>query len=291
MIERMGALVAAPLHWLEQPRPNEAIMAHTTMSLGEDYERDHEDRRRLARHADRPALRQSPVHTPDFSMMLATNQELAAGACLAGRCGSPIRSPRDAGGKSHSSGGPGGIVGRPVSPGTSRAALGYAPDPDVHQKVVADLVARVNAKNPDGGRDLQAAFAKYDYDQLYDGIAGPYGLSGNDTGNAMAAYLMLGWLIANGQQDVPGGKATTMAVRAQVAGALSENSTGSNGSRAELGEELKLQFVVAHAGWLSSMRARSGQPYADRIARQFEQIYGIDLRQTMLGTHGFQPRA
>lgn len=220
---------------------------------------------------------------PDFSMMLATNQELAAGACLAGRCGSPARPSRDAK-AAHT----GMIVGRPVSPG---AALDYAPDPAVHRQVVADLVARVTAKNPDGGRELQAAFAKYDYGRLYDGIAAPYGLSGNDAGKAMAAYLVLGWLIANGQQEVPGGRATTLAVRAQVAGALAENGAGARGQRAELGEELKLQFVVAHAGWLSSMRARSGQPYADRIARQFEQIYGIDLRHTTLGTHGFQPRA
>lgn len=231
------------------------------------------------------------ITPPDFSMMLATNQELAAGACLAGRCGSPARPPRSAGGKFHAPANAGVIVGRPVSSAASTAALGYAPDPVVHQKVVEDLVARVNAKNADGGREIQAAFAKYDYDRLYDGIAGPYGLSGNDAGNAMTAYLVLGWLIANGQQEVPGGKAATMAVRAQVADALVENGTGARERRAELGEELKLQFVVAHAGWLSAMRARSGQPYADRIARQFGQIYGIDLRHTALGTHGFQPGA
>lgn len=228
------------------------------------------------------------ITPPDFSMMLATNQELAAGACLAGRCGPPnhvtVRSGNAAQAKSPT------IVGRSVSPGARQPAFGYLASSAVRQRVIADLISRVRAKDPQGAKEIGSAFTRYDYDRLYDGIAGPYGLSGNDAGSAMTAYLVLGWLIANGQQDVPGGRATALAARAQVASMLAESGAVSRDHWAELGEELKLQFVIAHAGWLNSMRVRSGQPYADGIARQFQQIYGIDLRHTSLDPRGLQPR-
>jgi len=45
----------------------------------------------------------------------------------------------------------------------------------------------------------------------------------------------------------------------------------------------------AHPGWQSSMKEGDARPYADGIARQFQQVYGIDLRRTALdasGLHG-----
>jgi hypothetical protein len=224
---------------------------------------------------------QAQIGTWDFSSMLATNQELASSACLAGRCGAPahrgaVSRPSVAAA----------AIDRPVPRGAPQVSLRYVPSPAVHQRVLADLVARIRARNPQDAQQIQAIFAQYDYAGLYDGIAGPYGLSGNDAGNAMTAYLILGWLIANGRQDLPAGRAAAMAARAQVAGTLAESGTVPREAWAELGEELKLQFVIAHAGWLSAMKEGHARRYADGIARQFQQVYGIDLRRTSLDASG-----
>lgn len=231
---------------------------------------------------------QAQVTTWDFSSVLATNQTLAAGACLAGRCG-PSSSPAP-GGRAMAPQGPTSFaamaVGRAVPHGVPPVSLGYLPSPSIHQQVLADLIGRIRGQDPQGAQAVQSVFAKYDYDKLYDGIAGPYGLSGNDTGNAMAAYLILGWLIANGQQDLPGGPAAAAAARAQVAGALADSGAVAREKRAELGEEIKLQFVMAHAGWLSSIKERTTRQYADSIASQFQRIYGIDLRRISLDARG-----
>jgi len=40
------------------------------------------------------------------------------------------------------------------------------------------------------------------------------------------------------------------------------------------------------SGWLSSMKENNARPYADGIARQFQQVYGIDLRRTALDAGG-----
>jgi hypothetical protein len=177
-------------------------------------------------------------------------------------------------------------VGRPVPRGAAQVSLGYVPGAAVHERVLADLLQRIRAKDPHGAQAVESVFARYDYGKLYDGIAGPYGLSGDDAGNAMTAYLILGWLIANGRQDVPGGRAAAMAARAQIAGAFAGGADMSPQKRAELGEELKLQFVMAHAGWLSAIKDHTARQYADGIERQFQQVYGIDLRHIALDARG-----
>jgi len=226
---------------------------------------------------------QAQISTWDFSSMLATNQELASSACLAGRCGAPAPAHHGAAPRPSFAAA---AIGRPVPHGAPQVPLRYTPSPAVHQQILADLIGRIRAKNPQDAEAIRAVFAKNDYGALYDGIAGPYGLSGNDAGNAMTAYLILGWLIANGRQDVPAGRAAALAARAQIAGALAESGTAPRERWAELGEELKLQFVIAHAGWLSSMKEGNARHYADGVARQFQQVYGIDLRRTALDAGG-----
>jgi len=228
-----------------------------------------------------PTLAQ--ISTWDFSTMLGTNQTLASSACLAGRCGAPPPPPRGMAPRPNFAAA---AIGRPVPRGAPQVALRYAPSPAVHQQVLGDLIGRIRAKNPQDAQAIQQAFAKYDYAKIYDGIAGPYGLSGNDAGNAMTAYLVLGWMIANGTQDVPGGRAAAIAARAQVASTFAETNAVPREKWAELGEELKLQFVIAHAGWQSAMKEGNARPYADGIARQFQQVYGIDLRRVALDAGG-----
>jgi hypothetical protein len=176
---------------------------------------------------------------------------------------------------------------RPVAAPTS---LRYVVSPAVHQQVFTDLIGRVRAKDPQSAQAIQSAFANYDYDKLYDGIAGPYGLSGNDAGNAITAYLVLGWLIANGQQDVPAGRAAALAARTQIAGTLARNDVVPREKWAELGEDLKLQFLIVHSGWQTSLKENDARHYSDEIARRFSQQFGIDLRAISLDQRGFVRR-
>ena len=223
------------------------------------------------------------ISTFDFSTMLGPNQTLASSACLAGRCGAPPPPPRGVAPRPSFASA---AIGRPIPRGAPQVALRYAPSPAVHQQVLGDLIGRIRAKNPQDAQAIQQAFARYDYAKIYDGIAGPYGLSGTDAGNAMTAYIVLGWMIANGAQDVPDGRAAAIAARAQVASTFAETNAVPREKWAELGEELKLQFVIAHAGWQSSLKEGNARPYADGIARQFQQVYGIDLRRVALDGGG-----
>jgi len=178
---------------------------------------------------------------------------------------------------------------RPGAP-AAQVPLRYVASPAVHQQVFTDLIGRIRTKDPQTAQAIQAAFAKYDYGKLYDGIAGPYGLSGNDVGNTTTAYLILGWLIANGQQDVPDGRAAAIAARAQIARTLVGNGAAPREKWAELGEDLKLQFVIAHSGWQTSMKENAARQYSDNIARRFSQQFGIDLRSLSLDGRGFTRR-
>jgi len=175
-------------------------------------------------------------------------------------------------------------------PGAAQVPLRYVASPAVRQQVFADLIGRIRTKDPQSAQAIQTAFARYDYDKLYDGIAAPYGLSGNDAGNTISAYLILGWLIANGQQDVPGGRAAAIAVRAQIARTLVGNPAAPREKWAELGEDLKLQFLIAHSGWQTSLKENSARQYSDSIARRFGQQFGIDLRSIALDGRGFTRR-
>jgi len=175
---------------------------------------------------------------------------------------------------------------RPAPHGGTVPSLHYAATPAFRQKALAGLVGRLRAKNPEAAQSVQAAFAHADYARIYDGIVAPYGLAGDDTANALAAYLVLGWMIANGQQDVPAGKASALATRAQVAATLSANRQITPDGRAALGEEMKILFVVAHSGWQGSLRDGSARAYADGVARQFQQQFGIDLRHSRIDATG-----
>lgn len=175
----------------------------------------------------------------------------------------------------------------PPRPAAAAMSLRYVSTPALRKQVLGDYLARARSKDPRGTQVVQDMLARYDYTRIYEGVARPYGLGGDDAANAMSAYFILGWIIANGQSDVPGGPAAVRAVRAQFAATLSQSPAGSQQQRAQLGEELKIQFAIMHAGWQGSMKEHNERAYADGVARQFQQQAGIDLRSTSLDARGF----
>lgn len=102
----------------------------------------------------------------------------------------------------------------------------------------------------------------------------------------LAAYMILGWMIVHGGQEPPPG--AVGGARAQAAAALSDPRLASPDTRARLGEEFKILFVVVHAGWLSAQREGSLDRYANGLAEIFSKQDGLDLRRMGLGRAGFQ---
>lgn len=161
----------------------------------------------------------------------------------------------------------------------------YQSTPALRKQAVAEFVARARKTQPEAvsvGQQL----TRHDYDRVWRGIAGRYGLSANDTADALTAYTVLGWLIVNGASDT--NAAAVRAARAQIA----ERSAGnpeftSAAGRAKLGEEFKILFVVLHSGWQSAQREGTLGAYRSGVAQMFQQQSDTDLQSIRLTSNGF----
>ncbi|RTQ49002.1 hypothetical protein EJV47_15545 [Hymenobacter gummosus] len=176
---------------------------------------------------------------------------------------------------------------------TSRSAastsLAYTPTPALRQQTVQNQVNRLKASNPAASQALAATFGpgKYDYGQVYRGIVEDSGLRDNDAADALACYMIMGWMIVHNVQD---GKAVTPAmvrsVRAQLAPLLTGNPQARS-QAAQLGEEMKLQTVIIQGGWQSAVKEGKLPAYQRGIANLFRNQYGMDMSQFKLTAQGF----
>lgn len=178
---------------------------------------------------------------------------------------------------------------------TSKATnLAYVPTAALRQQTVQSYVSRLRASNPGAAQALTAEFGpgKHDYSQIYRSTIKDTGLRENDAADALATFMILGWMIVNNQHD---GNAITVpmaqGVRAQVAPSLATSTAvRAPGAAARLGEELKLQVVVLEAGWLSAPKEGKEAEFRQGVASLFRQQYGFDLSQVKLTSQGFAPK-
>jgi len=170
----------------------------------------------------------------------------------------------------------------------SNASFTYTSTPALRKQAVAEFVERAKRTQPEAvsvGQQL----TQHDYNGIWRGIAGRYGLSANDTADALTAYTVLGWLITNGADDT--NAASVHAARAQIAAQSAGNPQfQSTTDRAKLGEEFKILFVVLHSGWQSAMREGTLDIYRNGVANMFAQHSGTDLRSLNLTSAGFVGR-
>ncbi len=157
------------------------------------------------------------------------------------------------------------------------------------QRAKDAFLQRLSAKNPSVVAQARDQMARHDFDRIYAGITRPFGLSPNDAGDVMTAYLVLGWMVANGAPDpsISGVRAARDHVASLLAqgGALADPAT-----RAAVAEELKLLFVIMHSGWQSARREGTLGQYANGVARMFATQNGDDLRRIVLTDGGFRAR-
>lgn len=186
-----------------------------------------------------------------------------------------------------------GLVGAAMAaaPPAQLPSLRYTPTPALALATVEGMAGRLQAGDPRAAAALQEALRGQDYRAIWRRLIGTSGFRDNDAVDAVAAYLILGWLIANGITDPPDDPAGTQAVRRQLAAPLAANpALADPATRAALGEETKLLFVVLHAGWQSAAREGRLAAYAQGAARIFQSFGGQDPRRLVITAAGFRPR-
>lgn len=175
---------------------------------------------------------------------------------------------------------------RPAAAENAAIALPYRSTPALRREAADGLVARVSAQDPQAGAALREQLARHDFPRIFAGVVQPFGYRATDTADAVAAYTLLGWLIATGAPD-PSPRAA-QAVRSQVAASIAGNATfADSNTRAALAEEMKLLFVTLHAGWQSARKEGNLKMYSDGVARMWTQQTGNNLRNMRLTDRGF----
>jgi hypothetical protein len=171
----------------------------------------------------------------------------------------------------------------------ARGDFTYAATPALRRQIVTGFVDRVRRGNPQAAAAAAQAFAGHDYAAVYDGIVRENGLAGDDATRAMTAYLVFGWLVANGIEREPDAAAIA-GVRAQVASGLArDRRMAAPATRAQLGEEFKILYVLLHAGYRGAVREGSLPRYREGVARLMQRTSGLDMRTVRLG-NGFEPK-
>lgn len=166
---------------------------------------------------------------------------------------------------------------------------GYSASISSARSVGPEFTRRLRAKNPTAAAQVEAQMRQHDFGKVYAGIVAPFGLHRGDAADAITAYTLLGWMIANGRTDPT--RPQVAAARRAVAATVSTNpALATEGARARLGEEVAILFVLLHAGWQSAAREGKAAQFSDGVAAMFKQQFGRDLRQMALTDHGFEVR-
>lgn len=182
----------------------------------------------------------------------------------------------------------GAIAGQPGRAGD--IGLTYTETPALRRAALDAYLARVRRDAPDAAQAMAAQFARHDYAKVYSDMMKGSTLRDNDAADAVTAYTLLGWQVANEARGAISDRQVD-AVRHQIAAQLAASPQAASPSiRASLGEEMKLLYVTVHAGWQGAAKEGNSQRYSDGIAAMFKRQSGRDLRAIRLTDAGFTPR-
>ncbi|MBF9219662.1 hypothetical protein [Hymenobacter ruricola] len=170
------------------------------------------------------------------------------------------------------------------------ASLAYTSTPALRARTVQAYVDRLKPTNPTAAQAVVASLGpgKNDYGPVYLQMTKDSGLRENDAADNLASFLILGWMIVNNVQD---GNAITVpmarGVRAQITPLLAANTKlRTAGAAGQVGEEMKLQFVLLQGGWQSALKENTLAAYRQGIAAMFKNKYGMDLSLFKLTDQG-----
>ncbi|MBV7256944.1 hypothetical protein KCG44_09135 [Pacificimonas sp. WHA3] len=180
----------------------------------------------------------------------------------------------------------------PPQVGAASLSFGYTPSDAVSRQVEHEMYARLQKNNPASAAAMKSLFERHDPVDGYQQIARNFGVPTRDLAATMAAYNVLGWLIANGEQQPPRGALS--AARSQVAQIIAQDARyRSEDFRRKLDEEFMRLFFSIYAGWEHG-RLREGpterRAFSDGVNEMWKSMFGKDLRAMELTSQGFRDR-
>lgn len=154
------------------------------------------------------------------------------------------------------------------------------------QRNILQALAR---RQPDAVPVYEKAFQS-SMPRAFASIVGSYGLRSNDAVDALTAYWIMVWVVAN-RASLPS-RAVVLAVRDQVARGYSRSAVAEfDGSQRQiLADEAIFNFLVLNGAWRQVSRGSPGdyQRLSDATQRNFLTL-GADLRRLDLTASGFRP--
>lgn len=178
---------------------------------------------------------------------------------------------------------------RTVRPSTT--ATTYRPTPAVSVKVrrqFADWMERQT--NPEDGRRVAQLLERSDPVANWARLVGGDGLRPGDTADALAAYWILNWVMANGADS---DRAQAQGVREQARTVMTNNPAFARldeRRRQEFAETLMLNFLVQQAAYVDALKRgdkATQQRLGDAAVARFKTEMGMDLRRLRLTAQGF----
>jgi hypothetical protein len=177
----------------------------------------------------------------------------------------------------------------PVSPTATAVNLDFATSRASRQEATRAFIERLRANDQRAANALDAQLRRYDVGPVFAGIVRPFGMRDDDLADVLSSYVVLGWMVANQAGD-PSPR-QVLAVRQRVAVLLADNpQLQSPTTRTVVGDELKILFVVLHAGMQSATREGAMPQYSAGVRQMFRQAAGEDLRSLSLTDAGFVRR-
>lgn len=182
-----------------------------------------------------------------------------------------------------------GLQGGPA-PWAEVRPMAYQPSAALERETIASFLGRLERKDAAAARSVGPLLNRHGYSGEFRRFIRGTPLTERDTADAVAMFVVMGWLIANSDmRDVP--KDHWLAVRNQFRAGLGDQPKfASAAARAALGEEMKLLSAILYGGWDGERKAGRSAAYADGVARMFRGM-GLDLRNLTLDEQGLLARS
>lgn len=177
-----------------------------------------------------------------------------------------------------------------ASPRAASVQTTYRASPAVTQRVKSQFAEFVGRNGGDAA-GLAAAMDREDFFARWGRHVASYGLRRGDVADAMTAYWMINWQIANDVTDVSRGQVA--AVKRQVLAGMSSDASfrGLNDAqKQEMAEALILNFIIQSVAYEDAMRAGDTSMkgrLGDAAVTRFRNEMGLDLRRVRLTEAGF----
>ncbi len=173
-------------------------------------------------------------------------------------------------------------------PAATAASFAYSVTPAQRTAARDAYIADVAKRNTTLGATMRTQFTKHDYNTIYASLLSGTGLQNNNLADALAAYTVLGWMIANGQATDPP-LSHIAGVRTQWVSALAGTAFTSNAaSKMQTAEELKLKMVLMQAGWQDAKKTGATAAYANTVNELFKSQMKLNLRGMALSATGLK---